>query len=396
VKKNARALMVIWIAIIFVSLSCSPHQADDGLTFIVASDHRSHATEQYHSKEFTLGGFDAMKNVGQGSFMVLVGDLDPSQATDNLVKKVFGEDYPWYFVVGNHDIEVDSNIQFFRNLNKGDRSLPRLVRKGPPGSEETTYSFDWNDVHLVVLNVYFDGKTDTGADGNIVPELLEWLERDLQQNKKKSIFVFGHEPIIPVLDLDNGTQRHLGNSLDQYADNSLEFQKLLLKYGVTAYISGHTHCISYANINGLWLLSSGHIYGHEGDYTPEKLYSRILKEVEHGKRLGVDWKTAIGKLYRSEDKELKKFIFNLGLDPVKSYKDLTDSQTIFRLNEFYQNCQKGTSQVEKYSTRFWEHTEWRRSSFLKITVNKASVKVEIYRDKDFEGNYELRHTQLLK
>jgi len=388
-------LTVVWIAIISLSLSCSTQHVDDELTFIVASDHRAHATEQYHSKEYTLGGFEAIKKVGQGSFMVLVGDLDPARATDDLVNKVFGDDYPWYFVVGNHDIEVDSNIQFFRNLNKGESSLTRLVRKGPAGSEETTYSFDWHDVHVVVLNMYYDGKTDTGTDGNIVPDLLDWLENDLQQNKKKNIFVFGHEPIIPVLDLDNGTQRHLGNSLDQYPENSLKFQRLLLKYNVTAYLSGHTHCISYANINGLWLLNSGHIYGHEGDYTPEKLFSRISEEVAKGKRLGVNWNSAIAKLYKSEDKELKKFVFNLGLEPLKSYKDLTDNQTISRLNEFYQNCQKGASEVERYTTRFWEHTEWRRSSFLKITVNKASSKLEIFRDADFEGNYELRHTQLL-
>lgn len=32
---------------------------------------------------------------------------------------------------------------------------------------------------MAVINVYYDGKSDVGTDGDVVPELLEWLEEDL-------------------------------------------------------------------------------------------------------------------------------------------------------------------------------------------------------------------------
>jgi predicted phosphodiesterase len=387
---------IVFLLFLFTIIHASfAQKVKEEFSFIIASDHREHATEQFRSRESTLGGFEAIKKVGQGSFMVMLGDIDPPQATAELLGQVFGKDYLWYPVIGNHDLEVESNTEYIRGMNRGDKLLPHLVRKGPSGSEETTYSFDWNDVHFVVLNVYYDGKSDKGNDGTIVPELLNWLENDLKQTKDKHIFVFGHEPIIPILDMDNGTVRHLGDALDKYPDNTLKFEQLLLKYGVTAYISGHTHCASYASINGLWLINSGHIYGQEGNYTPEKLFVHMSKEVEKEKSKGMSQTNAISRFYKSDDKEMNKFIFNLGFGNGKSYKDLTDEQTMNRLTEFYNDCKKGVDGFEKYAKLFWENTEWRKSTFLKVNVNDDSGVLEIYRDKEFNGNYVLRHSQVL-
>ncbi|HCA82049.1 MAG TPA: hypothetical protein DEP53_20150, partial [Bacteroidetes bacterium] len=242
-----------FILILFVFAFAAPAQAQrstEGFSFIISSDQREHATEAYRSHEYTLGGYEAISKVGKGSFMVVVGDLDPPSATRDLIAKVLGKDYLWYPVIGNHDIEVEANTEYLRAVNRGSSSLPYVARKGPAGCEETMYSFDWNEVHFVILNVYYDGKSDKGADGNVVPELLSWLENDLRQNTKKRVLVFGHEPLYPFLDMENGTVRHLGDALDKYPDNANRFHRLLVKYHVAAYFSGHTHCASYANING--------------------------------------------------------------------------------------------------------------------------------------------------
>ena len=50
--------------------------------------------------------------------------------------------------------------------------------------------------------------------------------------------------------------RHLGDALDQYYEETILFERILHKYDVDAYFSGHTHCASYANHNGLWLINS--------------------------------------------------------------------------------------------------------------------------------------------
>ncbi len=370
-------------------------KSNDPFSFIISSDQREHATPEFRTHKYTLGGYEAINTVGKGSFMIVLGDLDPPSATRELIAKVFGQDYLWYPVIGNHDLEVEANTEYLRAMNRGANGLPYILRKGPAGCEETTYSFDWNDLHFVILNVYYDGKNDNKTDGNIVPELLAWLDNDLKQNAKKRVLVFGHEPIYPFLDMDNGTVRHLNDALDKYPDSALKFHRLLAKYHVTAYFSGHTHTASYANINGLWLINSGHIYGQEDRYNPEKLFSVLAKHVDADLKKGSSVDSSIVRFYMSADKEIKKLVFNLGIVTVKTYKDLTDDQAIKVLSQLYTDGQKTPDGINKYSNLFWANTEWRKSTFLKVSVGPQSGSVEIHRDKDYMGNYGLRDRVVL-
>lgn len=391
--KKIFSLKLALILIVFsLSQFCTAQNVREEFSFIVSSDQREHTTDKFHSKEFTLGGYEAIKQVDKGSFMVVLGDMDPPEATHKLIEEVFGKDYPWYPIIGNHDIEKENNLDYLREFNRDNKFYMNLVRKGPVGCEETTYSFDWDDFHFVVLNMYYDGISDKGMDGNIVPELLEWLENDLKNNTKKYVIVFGHEPVYPVLDMDNGTQRHLGDSLDKYPQNSLNFVRLLLKYGVLAYMSGHTHCASYANFNGLWLINSGHIYGRESEYTADYLFNEMSKYCEVEKSKEIDQSKAVISYFNSHKKDMKKFIFNLGLGDGWYYQNLSDEETFKSLFKFYDDCKKDTSKLKEYSKLFWENTEWRQSSFLKITVGDENVKVDIYRDDGIGGNYSLRHS----
>lgn len=375
-------------------LSCGKTVSDNEFTFTISSDQRNHATETFQTKEYTISGYEAIKKAGQGSFMVVVGDLDPPPATRELLDKVFGKDYPWYVVRGNHDKD-EASMEYLRSLNRGDKSFLNIVRKGPAGSEETTYSFDWNGVHFVMLNLFFDGKTDNAKEADVVPELLAWLEDDLKQNQKEYVFVFGHKPLFSVLDIDNGTQRHLGEVLDKFPDNSLRFQQVLLKYHVTAYVSGHTHAASYANVNGLWLLNDGHIYGYEDTYTPELLFKAISQAIEKGKRAGVDRSKAIAEFLASDNDQVKTIIFTLDPLPGKEEEDLTDAQTLKAMNEFYDNYKKSEGAAKEYTDRFWKNCGWRASTFLKVKIGGGTGIVEFYRDKNFTGDYKLQHTLTL-
>jgi len=394
-KKTFLQVLILLLFVTTVTVPAQAQKSADAFSFVISSDQREHATPAFRTHEFTLGGYEAINKVGKGSFMIVLGDLDPPTATRELIASVIGKDYLWYPVIGNHDLEVEANTEYLRAMNRGANGLPYVLRKGPAGSEETTYSFDWNNVHFVILNVYFDGKSDKGGDGNIVPELLAWLENDLKQNKKPRVFVIGHEPIFPFLDMDNGTIRHLADALDKYPDNSLKFQRLLVKYGVTAYFSGHTHCASYANINGLWMINSGHIYGQEGTFTASTLFPRLAEEVAKQRNNGMSLAEAIKAFYKSNGNEMKKFVYYLGFGNGKSYKDLTDEQTLTRLSEYYDECSKGAAGIEKYAKLFWDNTEWRKSTFLRLNVSEKSAVLEIYRDKGFGGDYALRHTQKL-
>lgn len=394
-KRTVACSIFLLLFVVAVTVPAQAQKSTDPFSFIVSSDQRAHATPEFRSHQYTLGGYEAINKVGKGAFMIVLGDLDPPMATRDIIATVFGKEYLWYPVIGNHDLEVEANTEYLRAMNRGANGLPYVVRKGPTGCEETMYSFDWNDVHLVILNVYYDGKNDNKTDGNIVPELLAWLENDLKQNTKKRVLVFGHEPIYPFMDMDNGTVRHLIDALDKYPDHAQKFHRMLAKYHVTAYFSGHTHTASYANVNGLWLINSGHIYGQEDEYVPEKLFSVLSRRVEADRKTGISTENSILAFYKSDDKEIKKMVFNLGIMKVKSYKELTDDQMVKVLNQFFSDCQKGPDEVGRYMKLFWANTEWRKSTFLKVTVSAQSGSVEIYRDKDYTGEYALRDRVVL-
>jgi len=115
--------------------------------------------------------------------------------------------------------------------------------------------------HFVVINEYYDGNSDVGTDGDICKSLYKWLKDDLEANSKPFVFVFGHEPLVSIPDIDSGRHRHIKDSLNAHPKNSHRFQQLLREYKVVAYICGHTHNTSFAKINGLWQLDAGHTRG---------------------------------------------------------------------------------------------------------------------------------------
>jgi len=227
--------------------------------FDVTADMRFFADPNHQSSEYFMGVCQAIRDIGEGAFMVSPGDIDPPKYVSDTIKKVLPKGYIWYPVVGNHEYETAEDMEWLRNWGKAE--IPNLVRKGPENGVETTYSFDFRNAHFMVLNQYYDGLSDTGADGDICERLYQWLKDDLEANSRPHIFVFGHEPIVSIPDADNGRHRHKGDNLDLHSENNHRFQTLLRKHKITAYICGHTHNFSFTKINGLWQLDAGHSRG---------------------------------------------------------------------------------------------------------------------------------------
>jgi hypothetical protein len=195
---------------------------------------------------------------GPGVFMVCPGDIDPPQEVDAALDAEFGPGFTWYPVVGNHEAETPEDMAWIRGEFP---SLPCVTRAGPSGSEETTYAFDYADAHFVVLDEYYDGYSDVGTDGDIVPALYAWLEADLRDNTRKWVFVLGHEPAYPQPDMHWGTARHVGDSLDQYPLHRDAFWALLDAYNAAAYVAAHTHGYSRYFQDEVWQLDSAQARG---------------------------------------------------------------------------------------------------------------------------------------
>ena len=257
-----RELLKFLLILLFTSVSYSIAQSgDESFRFSVTADTRDNAGESNDSREYFRGVLEALKTVGAGEFMLSPGDIDPPVDIRWSIDKYLGKDYIWYPVLGNHEIETESDMEYLREYNAGGNELPYIINMGPEGTEETMYSFDYGNSHFVILNQYYDGTCDVCVDGDINDPIYRWLRRDLAKTDKNNIFIFGHEPAFVQPDEYNGRVRHNGDSLDKYRSTRDRFWNLLEDEKVTAYFCGHTHNYSSVLINNVWQIDSGHARG---------------------------------------------------------------------------------------------------------------------------------------
>ena len=228
-------------------------------TFAVTSDMQdASGPGDRDTPSYFRGAVEAIAATGPTAFMVVPGDLAPPDEVEWTIERYLGESYLWYPVMGNHDIERKERLLWFQTYNydpNGDIP-PNIVRSGPLGCEKTTYSFDYNNAHFVVLDEFCNE-----ANGTISNQMYNWLYADLEATTKQHIFVFGHEPAYPQPDADNGVKRHMNDSLDKDALKRDLFWELLQEHNVVAYFCGHTHTYSAVNVDGVWQITAGHSQG---------------------------------------------------------------------------------------------------------------------------------------
>jgi hypothetical protein len=225
-------------------------------TFSVTADIREFAgSGSYNIPQYFRGPVEAISAKSTSAFMVSPGDIDPPADIRWSITQTFGTTYPWYPVVGNHEEETLADMEWLRNFDYGG------VNPGPSGCPTTTYSFDYDEVHFVMLNEYCDTSGDDVTDGDVPDHLYNWLVEDLDDTSLNYIFVFGHEPAYPQPDADNGRLRHEDDSLNLHSVNRDRFWNLLKSERITAYICGHTHNFSAVMIDGVWQLDAGHARG---------------------------------------------------------------------------------------------------------------------------------------
>ena len=224
----------------------------------------------YADSAFFSGTCFAIERVGPGEFMVSPGDIDPPGNVRAVITQILGEEYPWYPVVGNHEEETSNDMEYLRSydLEQNGETPPNIVNTGPPGAEETCYSFDYENTHFIVINQYYDGDEDDALDGDVCDELFNWLAADLAATPLDHRIVFGHEPAFPQRDEFSGRRRHVGDSLDKYAANRDRFWDLLVSEGVGAYFCGHTHNYSSHYMDGVWQIDVGHCRGAGDEGAP--------------------------------------------------------------------------------------------------------------------------------
>lgn len=257
-RVRAWVVAVAWLALALGQAAAQTNEQET-FSFIVAGDMRKFTGPAPAGQRFFDGACEAMKSLGAGAFMISPGDIDPPAPVRATLDRYLGTNYIWYPVVGNHDAEQPRNMAWLRNWAKA--GIPHLVRRGPPGAEETCYSFDFGNSHFVVLNDYYDGHVDAVPNGDVSDAALAWLEKDLTATGKPLIWVTGHKPIESVPDMDTGRRRHESESVSRNTIHLKRFLELLKEHHVRAYLCGHTHDSSVAKVKGVWQADSGHARG---------------------------------------------------------------------------------------------------------------------------------------
>lgn len=146
----------------------------------------------------------------------------------------YSADIPMATLIGNHEL-YDLNWQErFPVVHKKLFSFPAPIEK----YKNQFYSFDYGDVHFVVL--------DTNHRDEMVPyqpylasEQLAWLRRDLANSKAKWKVALMHRDIMMYAYSKESGKACDWNNFFLYTAS--DFMPIFERYGVDAVLSGHMH-----------------------------------------------------------------------------------------------------------------------------------------------------------
>lgn len=233
-------------------LSCALNSASSAKLYrvrfgIVTDCHYADAdtlgTRYYRESLDKLTECVSLMNAERVDFLIELGDIKDQNSPPveqrtisylQAIEKVFqGFNGPTYHVLGNHDMDSISKIQFLTHVDNTN------IKPG-----RSYYSFDLNSLRCVVLDAnyrtngtdYDHGNFDW-TDANIPPEELDWL-REALAAAPNSVIVFIHQ-------LLDGTG-------SVYVNNAADVRQILQSSGkVLAVFQGHHHSGSYSNIAGI-------------------------------------------------------------------------------------------------------------------------------------------------
>ncbi len=163
-----------------------PQEESDTFKVIFFGDPQPRNVEEVnyiaHDIVEELIGFDAAFGVTLGD--IVFNDLTVFPVLNGVIGRI---GTPWYNVIGNHDLNMDTPLD-----SESDETFERIY--GP-----AYYSLNYGEVHFIVLdNVAWDGD---GYHGEIGERQLEFIRNDLKHvDKDRLVVVMMHIPLMSVDD----------------------------------------------------------------------------------------------------------------------------------------------------------------------------------------------------
>lgn len=186
-------------------------------------------------------------------FGLVTGDVDQGNGFN--YDEVFFQKYKnmlshncHYTAIGNHDGYYNKASTYLDAFH-----LP--VNNGRKPSERY-YSFTWGDAKFICLDSNY-GRGVPKGEGVQSDAQKEWLEKELQCNDKKWIFIYFHHPAYTVAwtgdyYLPIGYLGYKGSYKKQK-----EWMDLFDKYNVDFVLTGHSHCYQRGEYKGTQFVLSG-------------------------------------------------------------------------------------------------------------------------------------------
>lgn len=160
----------------------------------------------------------------------------------SLYRKVLGPAVPLFPVPGDHETQLASGSQIFRNLFDLDRSIT---------FEDNTFAYTvvlGEALFVLVPTDIYDG-TSQHSDPAFNQEMLNWLDGVLKSaaSKYRFRFVIGHEPAFTLTSTFSAARVAQGQA----------FWQILANNHVSAYFSSNEHVFDRTNYRGVWQIISG-------------------------------------------------------------------------------------------------------------------------------------------
>ncbi len=132
---------------------------------------------------------------------------------------------PFFTLLGNHELKTETN----------NKEVLKLI-----GYENATFSIDLNDTHLIFLGTDVNNKDEKFKTQYISKKDLNWLKKDLTQNRNKRILIFSHFGIAEDVNIaDNFWSIDNGKNL--MLINRKEIKSLVKNKDIIAVFVGHQH-----------------------------------------------------------------------------------------------------------------------------------------------------------
>lgn len=239
--------------------------------FLIFGDSQSIATCEFPYTLWSKTIHKAYKSNPDAKFIVNVGDLvDIGQSIVHWNAWFAGakgviDSIPIIPVIGNHETFSinDMGKPTFWN------SQFNLPKNGPIGLKNQVYSFDYGNVHFVVLDSQMSEQI---RYGNILIPQKKWLDKDLSQSKSTWKIVFFHKPPYCLL------------PTRQNIEIKESFCPIIDKHHVDIVFNGHDHGVArtYPIKNNIIMKepSQGTIYYITGR-SGIKVYKNIKKDIWH-------------------------------------------------------------------------------------------------------------------